>query len=195
MKKILFITIMSLLAVVAFGQEEEKALKPETTMAVSFMPQYLIVGGMRMDFDMQVAPKGWLTLAPVFYYVDNTYMWDPETTSYTGVGAVVNYRYFPSGKGIYASVGANYRYLNAEYTKYNVSTINEAKFNTLGFDLAIGYQFLLVDQFFMDLYLGWGFRYSMEDSDEEDSYWSDALLDLGYSGFLPVAGVRLGFEF
>jgi outer membrane protein assembly factor BamA len=122
-------------------------------------------------------------------------MFDPESTSYTGVGVFANYRYFPSGKGIYAGVGVNYRFLNTDYSEYNEATEKNAKFNTYGFDFTFGYQFRLVEQLFMDLYLGWGFRYSLQDTEEDEEYWSDAFLDLGYSGFLPVAGLRLGFEF
>lgn len=195
MKKILLLLIS--FGVFAFSNAQEinneVSLKPG--QALSFVPQYMIIGGMRMDYDRQIAPKGWLTLAPAFYYTDNTYMWDPDNTSYTGVGAFVNYRYFPSGKGIYALLGLNYRFLDTEYTKYNDELLHKAQFNTFGFDMSIGYQFLLVDQFFLDLYFGWGFRYSLDNSDEDPSYWSDAFLDLAYSGFLPVAGIRLGFEF
>ncbi len=177
------------------AQELDTVVVSKPGMALSFLPQYMIVGGMRMDFDYQLNSKAWLTVAPAFYYTDNSYMWEPDNTSYTGVGAFVNYRYFPSGKGVYALAGLNYRYLNTKYSKYDDVSELKAKFNTFGFDIAVGYQFLLVEQLFLDMYLGWGFRYSLDGSDEEESYWSDAFLDLAYSGFLPVAGVRVGFEF
>lgn len=177
------------------AQELDPVVVSKPGMALSFLPQYMIVGGMRMDFDYQLNSKAWLTVAPAFYYTDNSYMWEPDNTSYTGVGAFVNYRYFPSGKGVYALTGLNYRYLNTKYSKYDDVSELKAKFNTFGFDIAVGYQFLLVEQIFLDMYLGWGFRYSLDGSDEEESYWSDAFLDLAYSGFLPVAGVRVGFEF
>ena len=186
--------VFLIFSITLFSQEDVK-VNDETKFAFSLVPQYVITGGMRMDIDRKVSDKCWLTIAPIFYYMENSYMYDPESTSYAGVGLFTNYRYFPSGKGIYAGVGLNYRYLNTDYSDYNEETEKHAKFNTYGFDFTFGYQFRLVEQLFMDLYLGWGFRYSLQDTEEEEEYWSDAFLDLGYSGFLPVAGLRLGFEF
>lgn len=194
MKRVSHILVFLLFAVLAIAQEELKSTE-ETKFAFSLSPQYVITGGMRMNFDHKVTEKGWLTLAPIIYYMDNSYMYDPESTSYIGVGVFANYRYFPSGKGIYAAGGVNYRFLNTDYSSYNETTEKNAKFNTYGFDFTFGYQFRLVEQLFMDLYLGWGFRYSQQNTEENEEYWSNAFLDLGYSGFLPVAGLRIGFEF
>lgn len=193
MKNLTLILLLLLLAPKVKSQDS-LAVK-ENQFAFSLTPQYVITGGMRLDFDIKVNKKGWLTLAPIIYYMDNSYMYDPESTSFTGAGAFINYRYFPSGKGIYASTGINYRYLDTKYSDYNDDSDKEAQFNTFGFDFTFGYQFRLVEQLFMDLYLGWGFRYSLQETVEEEEYWSDAFLDLGYSGFLPVAGLRIGFEF
>lgn len=209
MKILKLIIVFLLFAGSAFAQE---SLTPtgENKYAFSLTPQYVITGGMRLDFDFKINEKGWLTLAPIFYYMDDTYMYAPESTSYTGLGGFLNYRYFPTGKGVYAAAGLNYRLLNTQYSSYvdydysassyapnpgSNSDEKEAQFNTFGFDFTFGYQFRLVEQLFMDLYLGWGFRYSLQDSEEDESYWSDAILDLGYSGFLPVAGLRIGLEF
>jgi len=194
MKKMKLLIVLLFIAGTAIAQDDVTPVE-DTNFALSVSPQYVITGGMRLDLDFKVNDKGWLTVAPVMYYLNNSYMYDPENTSYTGVGAFVNYRYFPSGQGIYAGAGLNYRFLNTDYSHYNESTEINAKFNTYGFDLTFGYQFRLVEQLFMDLYLGWGFRYSFQDTVEEEEYWSDAFLDLGYSGFLPVAGLRIGFEF
>jgi len=194
MKRQLLIFILTVLFSAAWAQEKS-ADTGNAKYAFSFSPQYLIVGGMRLNFDQAISDKLWLTLAPTFYYMDNSYMWEPESTSFVGVGAAANLRYFPTGKGVYALCGLNYRFLDADYVKYGQTEENEAKFNTSGFDVAFGYQFFLVEQLFMDMYLGWGFRYSTQATVEEDVYWSDMILDLAYSGFLPVAGVRIGFGF
>lgn len=194
MKRSILFSILLFLGMGLYAQDSIEA-PTRNNFAVSFTPQYIITGGMRMDFDGRLTDKTWLTLAPTFYYMDNSYMWDPESTSYLGVGLHANYRYFPSGRGIYVGLGMSYKFLNAEYTKYSEEAKEKAEFHTMGFDYLFGYQFKLVEQLFMDLYLGWGFRYSIENSNEADDYWSNAILDLGYSGFLPVAGVRVGFEF
>lgn len=189
------ILLAVLVASFSASAQDDMNVGDEQNFAISFSPQHLITGGMRMDIDFPVTEKTWLTIAPTLYYVDNTSMWDAEYTSYTGVGVLANYRYFPSSEGIYAGLGLNYRHLNTDYTVWNEDIERSTKFNTYGFDLTFGYQFILVDQLFMDLYLGWGFRYSTEEIEDEDINWNDAILDLAYSGFLPVAGLRLGFEF
>lgn len=194
MKRFRLILAFMLVTVYAVAQEDVNPTS-ETKYAFSFTPQYVITGGMRIDFDFKLSEKLWFTAAPVVYYMDDTYMYDPESTSYTGVGGFFNFRYFPAKKGMYAGMGLNYRYLSTSYLEYSETVEREASFNTAGFDIMFGYQFRLVEQLFMDLYLGWGFRYSIQDSEEPEEYWSDAFLDLGYSGFLPVAGLRLGFEF
>lgn len=194
MKRLQLILSFLMISVLVLAQDEEAAAS-KTNYAFSFTPQYVITGGMRVDLDFKLADKVWLTIAPIVYYMDDSYMYDPESTSYTGVGGFLNFRYFPADKGMYAGMGLNYRYLDTEYSYYNDGVVQQATFNTTGFDIIFGYQFRLVEQLFMDLYLGWGFRYSIQDSNEEDKYWSDAFLDLAYSGFLPVAGLRLGFEF
>ena len=195
MKKLKITFLLLLLTVLAFAQNTEIPVENETQYAFSFTPQYVIMGGMRMDFDIKMSEKGWLTVAPVFYYMDDSYMYKPESTSYTGIGAFLNYRYFPTGKGMYAGMGLNYKYLNTDYSDYNETIAKNAKFNTYGFDITFGYQFRIVEQLFMDAFLGWGFRYSVQETVEDEAYWSDGFLGLGYSGFLPVAGLRLGFEF
>lgn len=195
MKRIKLVLAILLFSVLAIAQDVNVPLDTGTKYAFSFSPQYVITGGMRIDLDVKLSEKGWLTIAPIFYYMDDTYMYEPESTSYTGIGVFLNYRYFPTGNGMYAGLGLNYKHLNTDYFVYNETTEENAKFDTYGFDITLGYQFRLVEQLFMDLYLGWGFRYSLQETVEEDAYWSNAFLDLGYSGFLPVAGLRLGFEF
>lgn len=174
---------------------QENVEKEDSRFAVSFVPQYMTIGGMRFDLDFKIAEKSWLTLGPTLYYANDSYLYNPESLSLQGIGAFFNYRYFPGGKGVYTSIGANYRYLNADYLKYNETKEHDATFNTFGLDMFLGYQFCFRGGFFIDTYLGWGFRYAEQKSEEEGKYWSGGFLGLGYTGFLPVTGVRFGFEF
>lgn len=177
-------------------QAQQDVVEPETSrFSIGFTPQYLIIGGMRVDLDISLTRKAWLTLSPTFYFSENSTMFSPESMDYAGVGFAANYRYFPSGKGVYVGAALNYKFISSEYERYYEISKEEAIFNTYGFDMSLGYQFLIVDKLFMDLYLGWGFRYSTEDSPESKDYWSDAILSMAYSGFLPVAGCRIGYEF
>jgi hypothetical protein len=195
MKATLTLLILSLIiSISAIAQEDIQATK-EKKFAISFVPQYAITGGMRIDFDFKLSKKTWLTLAPTLYYVNNSYMYGNDETSYSGVSLDLNYRYFPSEKGVYAAAGLLYKYLDIDYSEYNDDTRKMSDINTVGLNIMFGYQFILVEQLFLDIYLGWGFRYSIEDSKETANIWDDSILDLGYSGFLPIAGLRIGFSF
>lgn len=195
MKKILFASIFLLVSVFCFAQDMEQ-INNNRSYALSVSPQYIITGGMRLDLDVELTDRTCLTIAPIFYYKNNTSNYDPYEMSYSGGGAFLNYRYFPTSQGVYTALGLNYRYLNADYyDSYSDDEEEEnAKFNTGGFDLTLGYQFRLIEELFMDIYFGMGFRYTDQNTIENDSYWTDSFFDLGYSGFLPVLGLRIGFD-
>lgn len=161
---------------------------------ISFSPQYFFVGGMHFDLDFRTSAKSSLVIAPTIYFLDDSQMFPPDYISYVGVGLGLNYRYYPSGKGIYTSFGFNYKLLNADYNDYS-EVSKDAVFNTYGFDVTLGYQIVIADHLVINPYFGWGFRYSTEDSSESSEYWGNSILSLAYSGFLPVAGLRIGMQF
>lgn len=193
-----------------FSQESEN--KDRGSVAVAMVPQYAIMGGMRIDGDFQIKEKQYLTLGPQLYYSNNSILYPPSETDFKGFGLKATYRYFPGEKakpqGGYIAFGLDYKYLNTTYNSYDYYSYYEddlsyltvgdelknSKFNQAGFDMLVGYQFIIGRDFLLDLYLGWGFRISDFDPNKEgnNDEWASDILDPGYSGFVPVVGVRVG---
>lgn len=212
MKKQLLILIILCPFISLSAQEEQvtidKDLKWE--FAIGLVPQYAIVSGMRLDFDMKIKRNQYLTVAPQLYYNENYTMFYPDKTDMRGLGLNLNYRFLYSKtdnpQGPYIGFGLVYKYFDLTYLaetwtyEYHLSNTfyaedyieNNTEFNQFGYDLLIGYQGTY-DRFFYDFYLGWGFRISDFDKDNTDEdYWGETIFDPGYSGFLPTIGFRAG---
>lgn len=146
------------------------------------------------------------------YYDDDYYEDDyPQDISLTGGGVKLVFRHFfgdfINNSGAYVGGGLHYRYSHVKYKindwmnttedgdEYIVygTTSNRDDFNQFGVDFLLGYQLLLGDNIFGDVFAGWGFRIS--DSDSEDTYWNETIFDLAYSGYTPLVGFRLGLFF
>ncbi|MFB6318035.1 hypothetical protein [Saccharicrinis sp. FJH54] len=211
--KTIIISIAFCLAVLpAMAQQKNENVnaEPEWKFSIGLVPQYAIVSGMRIDFDLKLKQNQYLTLAPQMYYNENYTLFYPESTDMKGLGMNVNYRYIFSQnekpEGPYIGAGLVYKYFNLQYwgdewisymelgNTYSELVNQEVskKFNQFGYDLLIGYQGT-VDRFFFDMYIGWGFRLSDFDKDKsDDKFWSETVFDPGYSGFLPTIGFRAG---
>lgn len=145
------------------------------------------------------------------YYYDDVY---PQNIALTGGGLKVKIRHFfgdfNRNSGLYAGGGLHYRYSHVSYTQedwvgyvedgFNYMAYGDDKlkksFNQGGLDVIFGYQLYLLDNIYGDFFAGWGFRLS--DYDEvtgEDNYWSETIFDLGYSGYTPLMGLRIGVLF
>lgn len=179
------------------------------TFSIGFVPQYAITQGMRIDLDFKIATNQFITIGPQWYFAKNSQRFAVESADFSGAGINLNYRYFlgksdlPSGA--YLGAGLHYKYLNVEYDDYNWTYYSEygntyqneqygtqdIAFNQGGYDLLMGYQYAF-NRFFVDFYLGWAFRLSDYDSDTDGSTWSQTIFDPGFSGFMPVAGFRVG---
>ena len=74
-----------------------------------------------------------------------------------------------------------------------LSTTNIFKF---GGNFVFGLQTVINDFFYLDAYLGTGIRLSVDNKTSGlHDYYTDGWLDLGYSGTLLVAGIRMGITF
>lgn len=144
-----------------------------------------------------------------YYYDEETY---PQDISLTGGGLKLTLRHFfgdfDRNSGMYLGGGLHYRYSHVEYQVlgWNSNVVDgdnymnyeyidkEDSFNQVGLDFLLGYQMFFVDNIYGDFFAGWGFRIS-DDDDTSDEYWSETVFDIGYSGYTPLAGIRLGIFF
>ena len=145
------------------------------------------------------------------YYYSETY---PKNIALTGGGLKVQVRHFfgdfNHNTGLYAGAGLHYKYSHVSYNKedwvdYTEDGFNyirygdqrfENTFNQGGLDVIFGYQMYLLDNIYGDFFAGWGFRLSdYKNTLNEDHYWGETIFDLGYSGYIPLMGLRFGVFF
>ncbi len=120
-------------------------------LGVAIMPQYAIVGTMRLDVDITLKKHNVLTISPMFSFARNSsllmtssydsydsyYQTDnyPENISLTGGGMKVTLRHFFGdfylNSGFYAGAGLHYRYSHVDYTKAGWEPITEDGYDYL----------------------------------------------------------------
>lgn len=143
------------------------------------------------------------------YYYEDDY---PQDISLTGAGLKLTLRHFfgdfDKNTGMYLGGGLHYRYSHVEYKVDGTYTYSEdgdtyitygmidkeENFNQVGLDFLLGYQMYFIDNIYGDFFAGWGFRMSDAD-DSSDEFWSETVFDIAYSGYTPLAGIRLGIFF
>jgi len=216
-KHILLVISLLLITISSLAQEQknEKAV-------LFFVPQYLITNGIRIDIDIRKPDSNkWWIISPYYYTdgssssilnPDNNSGYNPYTyEKMTGFGLGVSRKMFitkHSNKGLYALFGVTYKYLNIKGDGYNyVETTGDdgleyyemqdleytVNINSYSGCVVIGQQFNPFSKFYIDLYLGFGLKYSTHDSPENVAVkYNRGNLDYGYSGTQLVAGVRLG---
>ncbi|MCF8234737.1 MAG: hypothetical protein K9G67_10990 [Bacteroidales bacterium] len=215
MKKLIAIILIAMVAASGVSaQEQQQEQKKQPGFMAGFAPYYTFINGLRLDFDFKIsdAKNQWLVVSPQFYYNDESYNWDYEEMS--GVGFDLGYRLYLSEskrpKGPYFMPGITFQYytvedeifIPVEYTE-NGNTYfvmeerleNSNLFKT-GPNVLLGYQFLINNILYLDLYGGVAFRMSFDNRDgalqENFNYdW----FDLGYQGILLNGGMRVGVAF
>ncbi len=211
---ILFLIIAAILSMNVNGQEKEAA-KKDPKIAIGFAPYYTITNGLRLDFDFLANKEKshWLVLSPQFYYDENNDHYQ-DYIEITGFGLDVNYRVYLADnkkpKGPHFSPGFTFQFFNVKdeifmpvefiqngQTYFTMEErIENSNIVKLGPNVLIGYQFLINDVMYIDLYGGISFRLSFNNRDSEfiDRY-QDWWGDYGYSGILLNGGMRLGIVF
>ena len=211
MRKVLSALVL-LLIMQTISSQNESVIPPNTLerkFAISFVPQYAIISGMRLDFDIKVAPNQYITLAPQMYYNSNYKMYYVEPADMRGAGLNLNYRYIFNNKqipeGPYLGLGLVYKYFDVGYNADQWVNFSEngnvfqqlenvlvhKYFNQGGYDLLFGYQ-TNWERLMLDFYIGWGFRLSdFKSEGSNPEKWGETIFDPGYSGFFPTAGFRL----
>jgi hypothetical protein len=212
-KHFIILLLATLIASFGFAQEKESFLP---RMGLGFVPQYTISGGMRFDIDRSISKisNQWLIISPqVFMLSGNRFRHDFKELS--GFGIDVKHRIYlklntMKPLGFYAEYGVMFQYFsiteNRQYTvpvsengvpyyEVVVGDLN-TKLYKAGGNFHLGYQWLLGDKVYFDIYTGAGIRISHNNTNEGlDTWYNNYWVDYGYSGTLLDGGFRVGFYF
>lgn len=225
MKKLIYILLFAFLLPSALLAQEEEARFYDFGVAIVPQYAFASTMRFDFDFTIKnnnvvtVAPMFSFARhsSLLFPGQDDSYYYEyeenyPQDIALTGGGLKVTLRHFfgdfNMNTGIYLGGGLHYRYSHVEYKVEDFinTTVDgdayisyglvdkEENFNQVGVDFIFGYQMSFFDNMYGDLFAGWGFR--MSDSDDaSDDYWSETVFDIAYSGYTPLAGIRLGIFF
>ncbi len=216
-KYILTVFIGILICNISMAQENDT----ETVVAF-IVPQYLITNAIRVDVDFRKSESNkWWVISP-YYYSDgsdysilnrsNSDFNQNKYESMYGVGIGVARKMFlksdETAKGFYATVGLTYKYISIQgdnftymettgddgLTYYQMAdlmyTIN---INSYSGSVIIGHQFNPLPKFYIDMFIGFGLKYSTHDSPEKVAItYNRGSIDYGYSGTQFIGGIRLG---
>lgn len=186
------------------------------------VPQYLITNAIRVDIDFR-KPKSnkWWVISPYYYSDGSDYSFLNRNNSdfnlykyesMNGVGIGVARKIFlksdETAKGFYATVGLTYKYfsIHGNNFTYVESTGDDGleyyrmddlmysiNINSYKGSIIIGHQFNPLSKFYIDLFIGFGLRYSTHDSPEKVAItYNRGSIDYGYSGTQFIGGLRLG---
>jgi hypothetical protein len=212
MKKLVFVPIL-VIAITYLGlAQETETFKPR--FGLGFVPQYTISGGLRYDIDISLSKTSnqWLIVSPQVYWVTG-YRYDHDFDKLAGTGIDVKHKIYlkPNSmkpKGYYVQYGIMFQYFSItdtrEYGAYYIEDgveyygVFEGQINTklykFGGNFDMGYQWLVGDKIYFDIYAGAGIRISHNNrNDGFDTWYNDHWYDYGYSGTLIDIGFRLGF--
>jgi len=209
-KKILIALLLTISVITAAsGQTKKDTIAPKSI--ISFVPQYLIKHGMRIDYDIRIKKHHWLQLSPQFYLRENSPHshndYGYETSGYgeeydfnqlLGTGIHIYHRFYPSvsfeGHTAYIKYGLTWQYFNITYDEslFNNSVERYTGIHKSGADINFGVVTFINEFIGIDLYAGLGFRYSHRWSDADDPRkFNDFFDDYGYTGNIVNLGLRL----
>ena len=192
-------------------------------LILSFNPQYLFTNAIRVDFDVRSkASNNWWVISPYYYTdgADESFLNRGDRNNYNptkyenmyGLGLGIARKIYllqkTEAKGLYALAGITYKYFSIQGDNFTyVETTGDdglnyydmqdmeytININSYGGSLIIGNQFNPFPKFYIDLYLGFGLKYSKHSSPENAVIEYDrGSIDYGYSGTQFLGGVRLG---
>ncbi len=208
--------IVSLLFVpsLLFAQDNSPDMSKQKTFGLGFVPQYAISNGFRIDLDFRLNNKNhWLTVAPQMYLSSKPNLnWDYN--SMTGAGLELQHKIFLQQElkdiNPYFSYGPVFNYFSVKEdglvanefiengNQYIGLEENEIinRIYKFGGNLIFGLHFIIMNNFYLDGYIGTGIRFSFDDQTNGlHNYYNDWWGDMGYSGTLIVGGIRFGVLF
>lgn len=179
---------------------------PQYNKAIySFVPQYLIKQGIRIDIEKQIKGQHFLQVCPVFYLSEQNnddFLFDNNAyTKLIGGGVHLYHKYFVSENfdknPLYISYGLNYNYYEVDfYDEYLDETVlANSSIQKMGFDVIIGYQSIIKDVVSIDIFTGLGTRYAlMNSSTDNTDKFNQGYLGYNYTGNLLLLGFRIGMK-
>jgi len=199
---------------ICFSQEEMERAQPKSI--ISFVPQYLIMNGVRIDYDRRIKEHHWIQLSPQFYlrenssfrdgddgyeyYEDNSYYDETDYNNLLGAGMHIYHRYYPrisyEGYTAYLKYGVTWQYFSLKYDEqlFNNYVERYTNINKTGADINFGVVTFLNDFIGIDMYAGLGFRYSHRSSDADNPRkFNDFFESYGYTGNIVNLGLRISF--
>ncbi len=198
MKNFIFFLLLVLTFLDATPQEEKNR---ETIY--SFLPQYLINRGIRIDIDKRLTGRHYLQICPQFYLSEkdeDSFLIDKNRFSYLIGGGLNLYHKiyaFEEFKdyGLYLSYGITYNYFNIEYVddSEGVEISAKGEIHKIGGDLILGYQFFIRRVVSVDIFTGLGTRFSYMDARGADTdRFNTGYFGYNYTGNIMLLGLRIG---
>jgi hypothetical protein len=217
MKSISIIIVCTLYTIIATAQENGVFSARENTnkFVISIVPQSTAENALRVDIDKRLNNGTTLIVAPRFYLNQSNASWEGETSSsMIGVGGEIfqKIRVNDLSKPVraYFAYGLLYNFYHVSYTQtewvqssvVGVNTLvpeektKTVNINKMGPSLNIGVEFEPIKRFVIDVGAGFGARYAFV-SQGDKSYINnhDGILNMGYTGILPLGVAKLGIVF
>lgn len=196
--------ILILIVGIAQGATPEKpdhAQESQPKHMVSFLPIYMAVNAIRIDYDFSLSNQHWIQVAPLLFlrnYTIQPFEENPEFTRLKGVGLHLYHRFYPAGKdfervNVYISYGPIYQ--NLHFTYIEGSDLEFERYthlHRLGGDVIIGVTAPIFDMLMLDFYAGMGIRHSLIESNATRPERFNLFMgDYGFSGNTLLLGIRL----
>lgn len=218
MKTILFVLLSSIflsISCITLNAQENPEGGENAKLAISIVPQYTLIGGIRLDIDKRIGEtNSYLVFSPQFYSNRNDLFWNFSYDQLTGAGLKVHHRYFmvnkPRPEGLYIQYGVSYNYTRIKYT--DIDWVNTdfggssaqvedevtvvENIHKMGGDAIIGIQVSAYENLIVDFYLGVGYRGSIYQG--KRTYFDSEYLSIfnpAHRGVLPIGGFRIGVFF
>jgi hypothetical protein len=198
MRKIQIILLILLSASSIYAQDIEKK-----KTVYSFVPQYLINRGIRIDVEKHIKNNHVIQFCPQFYLSErdeDDFFNNTNKYNYLiGGGMNVYHKIFASSDykkyGLYLSYGISASYFNIEYTddSDNLNISAKADIFKTGIDVLLGYQIFAYDIISIDIYTGLGTRLSFLDTNGTDKdKFNNGYYGYAYTGNIMHLGLRIG---
>jgi hypothetical protein len=209
--------ISAILFAPADGVAQQREPERNFRHALSVEPLYLFVDGLRINYERQLqAPNHWLEISAIGYAQKNSETWrnwffnGNHSDKAWGLGAEASYKYFVkpfmyiSGGAAYGHQSVTFSRQSIEYSRYTEDelvfyepvfkqTSHTGAWNKIVGNLRIGFQTKSTRRMVVGGYIGVSYVYSFYDS-ELISLPNDPVT-LGFRGFTPHAGFRIGTRF
>lgn len=205
---IIFLMIFCLATASVLGQENTPKV------LVMGVPQYMIKNGIRIDIDIPTKDyKSWWVIMPQFYVDVNGFegLVDKKYEQLHGYGLSIHRKGFLTRRnpdqGVYISGGVGVQHFNMLTNTERWASVEDNGLTTLQLtrdnyhlyinkvvtDVVIGYQKEIFSRLYMDIYAGFGLRYSFYNQPSgSDLKFNKDITDYGYTGTTFTGGFRIG---